>query len=95
MKFATNGVMYSLYYCHTTNKFYSFPTNLPETKKKEWMIEKRGLNIKVYCNGKLVLDQTVSSDICNDEDWLYFWSKTVNSFSFYDASPTDSFYIGW
>jgi len=94
MKFATNGVMYSLYYCHTTYKFYSFPTNLPETKKKEWMIEKRGLNIKVYCNGKLVLDQTISSDICDADEAWQVWGKTVTSFTIFDASPTDSFYIG-
>jgi len=96
MKFATNGMMYNLFHCHKVMEFHPFPTNanLPPTKGKEWIVEKRGLNIKVYCNGKLVLDQTISSDICDADEAWQVWGKTVTSFTIFDASPTDSFYIG-
>ena len=97
IKFATNGMMYSLYGCHEDPDYYPFPTNanLPGTQKKEWIIEKRGYNTKVYCNGKLVLDLTVSSDICDNSNWTY-WGRTVALLKFFSTdTATDSFYIGW
>ena len=97
--FAPDGtMMYSLYNCNEDPEYLPFPTdaNLPETQKKEWIVEKRGLDIKVYCNGILVLDLTVSSDICDDSNWEKF-SRAVNSIKFingYDTA-TKSIYIGW
>jgi len=98
IEFAAEGMMYRQYRCDMYSAYRPFPANanVPGTQKQEWMIEKRGYNTKVYCNGKLVLDLIVSSDTCPDySSWEKYWSRTADKFEFFSTdTATTSFYIG-
>ena len=98
--FSTSGtIKYAMLVCQ---KLYApFPKSVPEEKRKEWIIEKRGYRTKVYCNGKQVLDVTASSEICNKpleaDNWDTLLGRDASKLKFPSEVDTasDSFYIGW
>ena len=94
----TSTVKYRLLNCQ---QYYTpFPTSLPVEQDKDWIIEKRSYNTKLYCNGELVLDITASDETCNNpkytDTWAANWGREVRSIKFssnYDTA-SDSYYIG-
>ena len=84
--------------CASVTSYTAFPTILPEEKNKEWVIEKRGRRVRVYCNGKEVLDVTVTAELCDSyADWDETWGREADYVHFpskWDAA-SDSIYIGW
>ena len=76
-----------------------FPTSLPTERDKHWMIEKRGNRTVLYCNGEQVLDDSVSSATCDDEDyfdtWVTIWGREVSSIHIErPGAALVSYYIG-
>jgi hypothetical protein len=97
IKFFSGAVKYVQLNCQY---YKNFPVSLPEEQDKHWMIEKRGHRTRIYCNGKLVLDITVSSETCDNpkysDTWDTYWEREVASIEFsseYDTASI-SFYIG-
>ena len=93
----SSTVKYRLRYCQQS--YTSFPTSIPAEQDKEWVIEKRDLKTKVYCNGQQVLDITVSSETCDPkyaDTWETYWGREVSKIRFssqYDTA-SDYYYIG-
>jgi hypothetical protein len=79
--------------------YTAFPHTLPTTVNKVWTIEKRGYRTRMFCNGVLVLDITVSDTTCDESDWEYYWGREVDRIEFYDSSryrnsASDMYMIG-
>lgn len=66
------------YLSHCSGDFTDFPTALPSSNVKDWRItlnRKSGApQLIVHCNGKQVLDVTISGTTCSDPDWNKYWS---------------------
>ena len=74
-----------------------FPTNIPIEQDKHWMIEKRGYRTVIYCNGVQVLDESVSSALCDDkytETWAATWGRGASRIKFRLDTASDFYYIG-
>ena len=94
------SAMYAHEYCQS---YAYFPQSLPAELDKHWVIEKRGFRTFVYCNGRMVVDFTISSATCNDDrnvhTWPAIWARKVKSIKisslFVQAQPaSDFYYIG-
>lgn len=96
---------YRLQPCMLSSSPFQF--SVPEERNKLWVLQKRGRNVVIYCNGKKVLDFTVSVTNCNDPDkdteWKLsrYWNEQVMevrvpSLAARDATipAIDSFLIG-
>jgi hypothetical protein len=72
-----------------------FPPTLPTTVNKVWTIEKRGYRTRMFCNGVLVLDITVSDTTCHRSYWETEWGREVGGILFnrWD-SASDMYMIG-
>ena len=96
--FAPTSMKYALQNC--MQYFIPFPTStsVPTEQKKIWTIEKDGLRTAVFCNGKMVLDVTVSSAICDDSNfaWRENWERKVSKVRFPSQhdTATDFYSIG-
>ena len=93
----SSAVEYLLPHCQ--NRRAPFPEIVPEEADKHWLIERRGYRIVIHCNGKLVLNITVSTDTCDLPDYANtgdtVWRRRVSSeFNSYWDTASDMFYIG-
>ena len=72
---------YRLQPCMRSSSPFQF--SVPEERNKLWVLQKRGNNVVIYCNGKKVLDSTVSVTNCDDpnkdSNWKLnrHWNKQV------------------
>jgi hypothetical protein len=93
--FRSPRVKYRLLYCQSI--YTPFPPTLPTTVNKVWTIEMRGYRTRMFCNGVLVLDITVSDTTCYY--WRYWeteWGRDVGGILFhrdYDTA-SDMYMIG-
>ena len=85
---------------HCMRYFRYIQTTVPAEQHKTWTFEKRGRGIKVYCNGKKVIDVTASPERCDDPEnlnkWATYYDRHVYAVKFLSEQDTasDSFYIG-
>jgi hypothetical protein len=94
ISFRSPRVKYILDYCQ--DDYSSFPLTLPTTVNKVWTIEKRGYRTRMFCNGVLVLDFTVSDTTCNMKyysDWEYFWGREVGEIKFSKSDRASDMYM--
>ena len=98
IKFSGGGLEYQLTFC---SNLTAFPVSVPTTRDKVWTIQKRGYRIVVFCNGKVVLNITVSSDTCDDPEYSeiwesLYWKRQVDKFYFVPKKSKASlfYYIG-
>ena len=81
--FSQTAVKYQLVGC---GSYKDFPTSLPTKQEKEWMIEKRGYQTTVHCNGRMVLNVTASVESCDlpllAEPWTTTWKRDVQEIKF-------------
>jgi hypothetical protein len=85
--FYSPRVEYRLEYCQYSST--PFPLTLPTTVNKVWTVEKRGYRTRLFCNGVLVLDITVSDTTCYMKDysnWETYWGREVGRIEFSEAS---------
>ena len=96
--FGTENIRYILQNCMRI--FVPFSTSPPSPQEKVWVIKKRGIQIAVSCNGKIVLDNELSSTICDDpeysDSWNTNWSQNVGKVRFptLHDTATDFYHIG-
>ena len=90
-------VSYELRYCNSSANI-----NLPEEMDRHWVIEKRGYTIVMFCNGRLVVNTTLSNEECGRSGYEDHWRRDGNSItvSFESGVPnatavSQSYYIGW
>ena len=86
---------YALLFCQEW--LQPFPTSIPAERNKHWMIEKRGYRTVIYCNGVQVLDESVSSALCDDkytETWAATWGRGASRIKFRLDTASDFYYIG-
>ena len=85
-KITDNRLRYEYKVNHCMKNFLAFPTTVPAEWHKIWTIVKRGLRIVVYCNGKKVLDATLSSSICDNpvqaDTWREQWGQKATKVYF-------------
>jgi hypothetical protein len=93
-----NDVRYQLLYC---SNYTRFPVSIPTSTEKVWTIQKRGLNIVVFCNGKTVLNVTASSSVCDNPGYSttwrsLYWGRKVQKFIFpaYTNTASKYYHIG-
>ena len=90
---------YRLQPCMLSSSPFQF--SVPEERNKLWVLQKRGKNVVIHCNGKKVLDFTVSVTNCNDPDkdtgWKLsrYWNEKVievrvPSLGAHDAAANDA-----
>jgi len=94
---SSSSIQYALLNC--MHDYSNFPVTLPADPDKTWVISRRGKTTKVYCNGKMVLEVTASSEICDHPDyvstWETYYGREANSIYFSTFhTATDSYYIG-
>ena len=94
---SSSSIKYILVHC--MQYYTNFPVTLPADPDKTWVISKRGKTTKVYCNGKMVLEVTASSEICDKPDYESKWEteygREANSIYFPTFhTATESYYIG-
>ena len=85
----TSPPEYYLNYCTTSNT--DLTTTLPSEVNKVWVITKlQGPRLTVQCNGKTVLDITLS-DTCSDSKWREYWTRQVEQIKFrsYDTASDE------
>ena len=64
----SSTIMYNHQYGRcVAGDFAPFPRSLPQRQDKEWLMEIRGKNTNVYCNGEKVLYDT-ESEMCHYKD---------------------------
>jgi hypothetical protein len=76
--FHSSRVLYTLLGCQSSST--PFPHTLPTTVNKIWTIEKRRYRTRVFCNGLVVLDITLSDSTCDMEynsHWETYWGRKV------------------
>ena len=79
-----------------------FPTaiTVPETQDRWWVIEKRGLKTVIYLNGRQLVSEMASSELCDHPDhistWADDWGKKVSRvmFPWTNGQETDFYRIG-
>jgi hypothetical protein len=79
-------VQYFLYRCSYSNIMMNFPSSLPSTRNKIWMItltRTMGVRLKIHCNGVEVLNLLMSYSTCYDNRWSLNWSKDVEKIAFH------------
>ena len=90
--FNQTAVKYQLVGC---GSYKDFPTGLPTKQEKEWMIEKRGYQTIVHCNGRIVLNVTASVKSCDltllTEPWTITWERDVYLIKFPKAGNSYNF----
>ena len=91
-------VSYTLRYCQIAN------ISLPEEMDRHWVIEKRGYTIVMFCNGRLVVNTTLSNEECEryGNGWIDHWRRDGNGISVRlesgvskSTAMSQSYYIGW
>ena len=82
-------------------RYYRYiQSSIPTEQHKVWTFEKRGRRIKVYCNGKKVIEVTASPELCDDPEilnsWATYYDRDVHVIKFLvpHDSASDSFFIG-
>ena len=86
--FTSPRVEYKLEYCQ--DYYTPFPHTLPTTVNKVWTIEKRRYRTRVFCNGLMVLDITLSDTTCDWSDWETYWGRKVSEIEFDREEDTAS-----
>ena len=79
---------YNLGWCRS---WTDLPSTLPSNRNKVWVITKLpGYRLTVQCNGKTVLDITLS-DTCSDSKWREYWTRQVEQIKFrsYDTASDE------
>jgi hypothetical protein len=75
--------------------YHRFPETVTAIEVKEWVIERRGYRIRVYCNGEQLLDITASNNTCDYPLWRTCWELKVTKIEFSSSdNATKSYYIG-
>jgi hypothetical protein len=94
IRFTSPRVKYYLEKCQYD--YTPFPPILPKTVNKVWTIEKRGYRTRMFCNGVLVLDITVSDTTCYWRYWETDWEREVGGIQFHREYDTasDMYMIG-
>jgi hypothetical protein len=90
----SSQVKYVLLACQQYNT--TLPVHLPDGQVKHWVLKKRGLRTVINCNGKQVLDITVSTKTCQSDTWPTNWARDVSAVEFpsqYDTA-SDSYHVG-
>jgi hypothetical protein len=89
--FTSPHVKYALLECQGNQT--PFPPTLPTTVEKVWTIEKRGFRTRVFCNGALLLDITVSLTTCDYVGWDQ-WENEVQGIDFWPVAQSQMYMIG-
>ena len=96
IKFSSTAILYSFSYCRVD--WSPFPTSLPVEQTNHWVIKKRGISVAIDCNGKQILDITISTVMCDDigYDSVMIWSKESHSILFQSQYNTasDAYFVG-
>ena len=95
INFKENILKYKLEYC---SNFTNVTENVPTAREKFWTIQKRGHQIVAFCNGKLVVNVTASSETCNDPEYsgiwdTVYWNREVDKIEFLPKLNKASRYI--
>jgi hypothetical protein len=88
--FTYRRVEYKLWNCQWYDT--PFPLTLPTTVNKVWTIEKRGYRTRVFCNGVLVLDITLSNRLCDKTYLEMLWEREVSEIKFHSLDRASEQY---
>ena len=77
-----NTVKYKLGHCMTGFKHFTIPVEV--TGDDVWKISKQGINLNVLCNGKEILQLTLSDTVCDNTNlaWTDYWTKDIAKVQF-------------
>ena len=94
LRFKSRLVEYRFAWC---SNYKTFSVSLPTSREKVWTIQKRGYRMDVFCNGKKVLNETVSSEVCDNPNqnstWnSLYWERRVDKFYFPNNDKATLFY---
>ena len=73
----------------------SFPTPLPSATEKIWRItldKSEGVRLMIHCNGELVLNVTLSNQVCSTSYWSRYWSGNVEKIWFYFQDTASDYF---